>query len=933
MSEADAEGSLFRDIRFFLVQRLPDRSTFKNIVERNGGQVVPLERNADIMIADHLRKDAPPESYSYTWIEKSVSEGRLVDKEQHRAGRPKAVARSVGSLEPAQGKRVPYSKQDDDFLYDWVTEYEKNGGKVKGNEIYKQLEKENPAHPWQSWRDRWVKYISRRPRPASPPQPLEQTQTTTAEERVPEQDGQIQEQNEDQSEHQEDQNPAAQIARESAQTSTAKLQISRSQGSDQIPKKNITQSEEPAQPANKPEPRSTEPVQPASQPTHMSRDRRKGKQPFTEEERDYLFIEGRRILGMIRHHGDEGWSHFALVQPTHTAEEWKEFFESEVRPKIEKVNRLSGVRDELFQELENASQGLQSQSQAGSSGVISPKNLKRKRPASQEFNMPEDARNKKRIAVSPPINHRRKSNEKDATRASSRPEAASAVNSNTQQFDSVNLVDERRQEFSQEDRESNVVNAETNGLSQGEDIQIYEDEGWIIEDDKENDIDKRHNLAQPRAKNSEETLEAFSTDNPIAFNLVSAHSEYRDIDDEAPDYDEDFDTGDSDVEESDRRNDFQQGPPSSLERTPVKKVAVGPGREIYSDDWTGAESPSAQIRAEQSSRPIKRGRNRQDRPERALFVASHSEDESDEFEDESPKEWEGVSHQSGSANGANGQHSQHDSLPRDETQNPSARSQSVEVDVSMALPPKDDNDDDVQPSQINARTGQPSPNPRRAATNTQAIIDGETQDPDLSMPLPPTDDQDPDVYDVPSSPPNGPTSPLPQLLTPRRHTLPQRPSPRASLAAAKKASASPNPTPSHSTTAAQNIFPTHSRYQYRQSIDSQPSAASPHLSTATANSTADVHDIEAFQNHHLKRGHTKTDVATALMRTTCNARLAEQVLKGMKMGRAIPKDMRGVWTREDDEALSGGNAVLLKKLEAKHGDEACEKRREFLEDS
>ena len=110
----------------------------------------------------------------------------------------------------------------------------------------------------------------------------------------------------------------------------------------------------------------------------MSRDRRKGEQPFTEDERDYLFIEGRRILSMIRQHRDEGWTQFALVQPTHTAEEWKGFFDREVRPKIEKVNRLSGARDQSFRESENAFEGLKSQSHAGSSAADATNKLETK---------------------------------------------------------------------------------------------------------------------------------------------------------------------------------------------------------------------------------------------------------------------------------------------------------------------------------------------------------------------------------------------------------------------------------------------------------------------------------------------------------------------------------------------------------------------------
>jgi len=41
---------------------------------------------------------------------------------------------------PAKGTRNPYTKEDDGFLWDWVTAKERKGGHILGNEIYKQLE-------------------------------------------------------------------------------------------------------------------------------------------------------------------------------------------------------------------------------------------------------------------------------------------------------------------------------------------------------------------------------------------------------------------------------------------------------------------------------------------------------------------------------------------------------------------------------------------------------------------------------------------------------------------------------------------------------------------------------------------------------------------------------------------------------------------------
>ena len=316
-------------------------------------------------------------------------------------------------------------------------------------------------------------------------------------------------------------------------------------------------------------------------------------------------------------------------------------------------------------------------------------------------------------------------------------------------------MNEPHQPSPQEDQESDLDRAETYRAPQGDDIQIYEDGGGVIEDDKENDIDKGNGPAQPRANNSEEALEAFSVDNPIAFNLVPAHSEYRDTDDEAADYDDSVVAEDSDVEEIDRHNSLQRGHPSPFERTPVKNVAVGQERQIYSDEWTAPESPSVKVRVEQSSRPNGR-RSDQERPLRALFVPPHSENDSDDVENKSSTGWEDVSHRSSSANANRAQRSRDRSLPEDETKSAGARSQSIEVDVSIALPPQD-NGDDFQSSQGYTKNIEPPPNRNLAATNTQAIIDVETQELDLSIPLPPPNEQDQeyerdsDVYDVPPS--------------------------------------------------------------------------------------------------------------------------------------------------------------------------------------
>lgn len=139
--DAPAEGSLFRNIRFWVAQRVPLRSNYVEQIKVNGGLVVPLEKNADIMIADHLRSEAPPGSYSYTWIEESIKQGELQDKEAHRAGPSAGYSRPPGSSMPAKtGGRNAYTVEDDRVLYEWVRGYVDKGGAERGNEIYRQLE-------------------------------------------------------------------------------------------------------------------------------------------------------------------------------------------------------------------------------------------------------------------------------------------------------------------------------------------------------------------------------------------------------------------------------------------------------------------------------------------------------------------------------------------------------------------------------------------------------------------------------------------------------------------------------------------------------------------------------------------------------------------------------------------------------------------------
>jgi hypothetical protein len=135
------EGQLFAGKKFWVAQRVPIRNALVDDIKANGGEVVLLEKKADYMIADHIRRDCPPGSTSYTFIQESIDKGELQDPEDHIAGPPLGEAREVGALHrPARGGRAAYTADEDRILYKWVRDCAAVGGLAGGNEIYKQLE-------------------------------------------------------------------------------------------------------------------------------------------------------------------------------------------------------------------------------------------------------------------------------------------------------------------------------------------------------------------------------------------------------------------------------------------------------------------------------------------------------------------------------------------------------------------------------------------------------------------------------------------------------------------------------------------------------------------------------------------------------------------------------------------------------------------------
>ncbi|KAF4122188.1 telomeric repeat-binding factor 2-interacting protein 1 [Geosmithia morbida] len=155
--------SIFQGKKFWLSTLLPMKDHFKALVTNNGGKVVYLEKDADILIADPIKKNrAPAGACSYKLIEDSVKNGALQLEDRFLIA-PKigeTTPRQAGSSIPTRKHRVPFTPQDDAILAKWVLSHP---DARTGNILYQELETINSRHTWQSWRNRWGKDLSRRP--------------------------------------------------------------------------------------------------------------------------------------------------------------------------------------------------------------------------------------------------------------------------------------------------------------------------------------------------------------------------------------------------------------------------------------------------------------------------------------------------------------------------------------------------------------------------------------------------------------------------------------------------------------------------------------------------------------------------------------------------------------------------------------------------
>ena len=88
--------------------------------------------------------------------------------------------------------------------------------------------------------------------------------------------------------------------------------------------------------------------------------------------------------------------------------------------------------------------------------------------------------------------------------------------------------------------------------------------------------------------------------------------------------------------------------------------------------------------------------------------------------------------------------------------------------------------------------------------------------------------------------------------------------------------------------------------------------------------------LDEWIDSHIAGGMEAEDVALALRCTSMEADLAEEILPYLAKQKSIPRNVRGVWTEEDDEDLDASDGRRIRRLQEKHGQEGFDARWEFL---
>lgn len=364
------KNGIFAGLKIWFSRSVPQRSRFIAEVKANGGHVVDLEKQAVICIYDHARKNPPPGTYSYRFVELSMRNGQLEDLGAHRVGTMDSRAdRPVGSQTLAsKGSRVSFTDEEDQILWEWMKPHEGQRGSA-GNVLFQQLERQHPSHTYQSWRDRWLKYVQFQKRDYKRNKRLQQEEATStvAESTTPRQ------------------TPGPTRTGVSVLNPSPRIVV-------EIPSPRRGRGRPPKTQQRNSDGDTVEVVH-SDMPSHartatqaprkeefekvQSRKNRNGQREveanskeFSAEEREMLLDAAPHILAASEDKVDIGWKNMAEEHDTHTAEEWKIYFNEVILPlhRIQQEDKQPAVVD--FEVTEDQADNAHDDADAQSSSEV-----------------------------------------------------------------------------------------------------------------------------------------------------------------------------------------------------------------------------------------------------------------------------------------------------------------------------------------------------------------------------------------------------------------------------------------------------------------------------------------------------------------------------------------------------------------------------------
>lgn len=161
MSKPPRAGQLFLGLTFWVSHRIPGRSELIKTLEHHGGTVVRKETDTSLnLINPEKTFSIPFACHDYKFVLESIKQQRLLDESQYEIRGRNPANRIAGSISTApKNTRTPFTAADDQILYNWLEPFRQANGTIRGNTIYEQLARVHPHHTYQSWRDRYLKFV------------------------------------------------------------------------------------------------------------------------------------------------------------------------------------------------------------------------------------------------------------------------------------------------------------------------------------------------------------------------------------------------------------------------------------------------------------------------------------------------------------------------------------------------------------------------------------------------------------------------------------------------------------------------------------------------------------------------------------------------------------------------------------------------------